>query len=138
MIVLGLHYGHDGAACIVKDGKLVSALSHALIHRQKKAHGIVDAVLDAVLNQASVTLDQVEARLNERDRALLHEAVFADEIEDGLSDLERAQACLAAIQELDVEARRSEARRSIKEAERSGDFDAALRWMRELERLRAE
>ena len=55
-------------------------------------------------------------------------------IDDGLTEIERAQACLAAIGDLDTEGRRTQIRRKIKEAERSGDFAEALRWTRELER----
>ncbi len=66
MIVLGIHTGHDGSACVVKEGRLVCALSYERIYRcennwrHKKAHGVSDQLLDYVLAGAGVTLDQVD------------------------------------------------------------------------------
>ncbi len=96
---------------------------------------IFEAVLAAADGDRAPALDEVEARLDERNRAVLHRVVFADHIEDGMTEVERAQACLAAICDLDVESRRTEIRRKIKEAERGGDMAAALKWTRELERI---
>ncbi len=100
------------------------------------ARPIFEAVLAAGAGHAP-TLEEVEARLDDRNRAALHDVVFADDIEDGMSDVERAHACLAAIGELDTESRRAEVRQKIKEAERSGNLDEALRWTRELQRMRS-
>ncbi len=61
MIVLGLHTGHDGSVCVVKNGRLVCAMSYERLYRHKKAHGFDDATLDYVLAGAGVTLDQVDA-----------------------------------------------------------------------------
>lgn len=61
MIILGLHLGHDGSACIVKDGRLVSALSSERLSRQRKSHGITHELIDYVLRVADVAADQVDA-----------------------------------------------------------------------------
>jgi DNA primase len=98
------------------------------------ARSIFEAVLASGDGGVPV-LDEVEARLDERNRALLHRVVFSDPIEDGMTDLERAQACLAAIGELDTEGQRAEIRRKIKEAERGGDMAEALRLTRELAKI---
>jgi carbamoyltransferase len=60
MIVLGLHYGHDGSACIVKDGKLVSAISSERVTRKKKFHGVTNQVIDYVLTAAGLEFNQID------------------------------------------------------------------------------
>jgi carbamoyltransferase len=60
MIILGLHFGHDGSACVVKNGKLVSAISTERITRVKKEAGVTDAVINYVLDAAGVTLEDVD------------------------------------------------------------------------------
>lgn len=60
MNILGLHYGHDGSACVVKDGKLVSALSSERLSKNKKDHGLYDSVIDLVLHEAGITPQEVD------------------------------------------------------------------------------
>ena len=60
MIVLGLNFSHDGAAAIVKDGKLVTAISSERITRVKKQFGVTDEVIDYVLSEAGITLDEID------------------------------------------------------------------------------
>ena len=38
--VLGLSFGHDGGACVVKDGKLLSAIATERLTRFKKERGV--------------------------------------------------------------------------------------------------
>lgn len=61
MIILGLHYGHNGAACVVKNGRILCALATERIVRMKKTAGVTDASLDYVLTGAGVTLDEIDA-----------------------------------------------------------------------------
>ncbi len=58
--ILGLHHGHNGAACIVKDGRLVAALASERLSRQQKSHGVNPEVLDYALSAAGITLDDVD------------------------------------------------------------------------------
>lgn len=60
MIVLGLHYGHDGSACIVKDGKLLVAISSERITKKKKFIGVTNEVIDYVLDVAGITDKQID------------------------------------------------------------------------------
>lgn len=60
-VVLGIHTGHDGAACIVRDGRLVAALAHERMLRQKKAFGVDEALIRYVLSAAGVRLEEVDA-----------------------------------------------------------------------------
>ena len=59
MNILGLHYGHDGAAAVIKDGRLVAAVSAERVMRQKKFAGVTDEVIDYVLKQAGLTFDDI-------------------------------------------------------------------------------
>lgn len=60
MIVLGLHYGHDGSACVIKNGKLVSAVSSERITRKKKFPGVTNEVIDYVLKNADIEFDDID------------------------------------------------------------------------------
>ncbi len=67
MNILGLNCAHDGSACIVSNGKLVAALAHERIYRnpagkrEKKAHGVSEALIDYVLETAGIEFDKVDA-----------------------------------------------------------------------------
>lgn len=61
MNILGLHFGHDGSACIVKDGRLVAALTSERLSRQKKSHGVTPELLDYVLGAAGMHASEIEA-----------------------------------------------------------------------------
>jgi carbamoyltransferase len=60
MIILGLNDGHDGSACILIDGKIVSALSNERVTRIKKEDSFSDQLIDAVLKQANVELKDID------------------------------------------------------------------------------
>jgi hypothetical protein len=118
-----------------------AALSVVPQLRERGLEGLTgQAIFEAVLAAAgdrAPALDEVEARLDERNRAVLHRIVFADQIDDGMTEIERAQTCLAAIGDVDMEGRRTEIRRKIKEAERNGDLAELRKWTRELDRTRS-
>jgi len=59
--ILGLHYGHNGTACILRDGKLIVALSSERLTRSKFSHGLDDALLDYVFAAAGMTIDDIDA-----------------------------------------------------------------------------
>ncbi len=67
MNILGLNFAHDGSACVVSKGRLLSALAHERIYRtpvgkrEKKAHGVSDALIDYVLDAAGISLDRIDA-----------------------------------------------------------------------------
>lgn len=60
MNILGLHFGHDGSACIVRDGRLVSAISTERLTGQKKQGGIVPATIDYVLKAAGIGYEDID------------------------------------------------------------------------------
>jgi carbamoyltransferase len=59
-IVLGLNLGHDGSAAIVKDGRLVSAISRERLSRKKKDTGVSKTEIDYVLDIAGCKLKDVD------------------------------------------------------------------------------
>ena len=59
-IILRLHYGHHGSACIVKDGKLIAALSLERLTRIKVCHGVNDELIDYLLAGAGISIDDVD------------------------------------------------------------------------------
>ena len=49
MIILGMHFGHDGAVSIIKDGIVLSYISRERTSRVKHAIGITTNELDLAL-----------------------------------------------------------------------------------------
>lgn len=60
MNILGLNYGHDGSACIVKDGKLISAISSERITRIKKYSGVTKEVIEYVLSESNLEIKDID------------------------------------------------------------------------------
>jgi carbamoyltransferase len=58
--ILGLNFGHDGSAAIVKGGKLVCAISNERLSRRKKAQGVTREMVRYVLEAAGLTLDEIQ------------------------------------------------------------------------------
>jgi carbamoyltransferase len=58
--ILGLNFGHDGAAAIVRDGRLVCAIANERLSRTKKAIGVTAEMIDYVLGAAGLTLDDID------------------------------------------------------------------------------
>lgn len=60
-VILGLNWGHDGAAAVIRDGRLVSAVSLERITRKKKDSGISNQLISYVLEEARVGAADVSA-----------------------------------------------------------------------------
>lgn len=60
MVILGMNFSHDGAVAVVKDGRLVTAISTERISRVKKDFGITRETVEYALDTAGVTIDQVD------------------------------------------------------------------------------
>jgi len=58
--ILGLHFGHDGSACIVKDGRLVSAISTERLNGIKKFYGVTPATIEYVLKKAGIWYEDID------------------------------------------------------------------------------
>jgi DNA primase len=77
----------------------------------------------------------LEARLDDRDSALLASIVIADELGGETDSLEHAQQCLHSLATVNRDARKAELRTLIRSAERTGDMQEALRVAQELSQL---
>ena len=89
---------------------------------------------------AEITFASLEARLENPQKALLHELISADEMEDHAGDangssssLEQALRCLESLESDDHSQVRGEMKGKIRAAERAGRFEEALQLMKELE-----
>ena len=91
------------------------------------ATGRILATIATLGKQGNFGYADVEARLEESDRALLSSLVHADELGEEQHTLEQANACLRNLEQRDRESRRAGLRQQIKAAERAGDLAAALR-----------
>jgi len=58
--ILGLNFGHDGAAAVLKDGRLACAISNERLSRKKKASGVTREMIQYVLDAAGLTLDDID------------------------------------------------------------------------------
>jgi carbamoyltransferase len=57
--ILGLNFGHDGSAAILKNGRLVCAIANERLSRKKKAENVTREMVQYVLEGADLTLDQI-------------------------------------------------------------------------------
>ena len=65
--VLGLSFGHDGGACVVTDGKLLSAIGTERLTRFKKERGVNKKTIKYVLDKAGMKLDDITEILFENE-----------------------------------------------------------------------
>lgn len=59
-VIIGLNFGHDGSVCLVKDGKLISAVSTERLTKIKKQSGFTEEIIDYILDASNTTLDEVD------------------------------------------------------------------------------
>ncbi len=102
---------------------------------QFATHRIFQALLAMDETPSASLFSELEARLDEPDQQLLAAIVFADKEEQEDYSLEHAMACVRALEEADCESRRAALKVRIKEAERAGMLEEALRIAEELGRL---
>ena len=60
MIILGMHFGHDGAISVIKDGKVLSYISRERTSRIKHAIGITTKELDLAFNEAQININDID------------------------------------------------------------------------------
>ncbi len=78
---------------------------------------------------------ELEARLEEGDRELLATLVLADEVSEEALTADQAWACVESLRTMGREAERNRLRSLIRQAERVGDLEEAMRLTAELARL---
>ena len=60
MIILGIHPGHNCTACLMKDGKIVVAISEERLIRIKNAEGYPKNAIEECLRVAGVTANEID------------------------------------------------------------------------------
>jgi DNA primase len=86
-----------------------------------------------------VTFEELHARLDENDRELLASAVLQDETDGSAVTLSLGEECLRSLQRSGLKTQVAALKARVKESERSGNLQEALRLAEELHRLeRAE
>ncbi len=60
MKILGIHDGHNAAACLVEDGHIVAALQEERLRREKNWAGFPSRAIEFVLRKAGRRLDQID------------------------------------------------------------------------------
>jgi DNA primase len=96
---------------------------------------IFEALFALFDNQPAFRFSELEARLEEADRALLASVAFADELGEVDHGLQQATACLERLEAEGRESRKTALRAHVGEAERAGNFAEALRRAEELSKL---
>ena len=101
------------------------------------SHQVFDA-LRRLAEAGTVTFADLDARLDDPGRTLLHEMVAADEMGDDAECLARAKACLLRIEKDFLKRQIDELRTGIKAAERDGRMSEVMQLYAELHRLEQE
>jgi DNA primase len=104
-----------------------------------QAREIFENLRHAEQREPALLFSQLEARLSEPARALLHEAIAADDTSGGSENEEdswqQAEACVRRLEADHRKRRLADLRARVKTAEREGRVEEALAWIAELHRL---
>ncbi len=92
-------------------------------------------IFRALLAAGDPSFAELEARLEEKDIALLHQVFLADEMGEDTFTVEEAERCLKRLEGDDFNGRVGELRAEVKRAEREGNLEEALRFNAELQEL---
>jgi carbamoyltransferase len=60
MIILGIEEGHNGTVCVMKDGKVIYAMSKERISRKKNDNGYPKEVVDLCLKKLNLNQNQID------------------------------------------------------------------------------
>jgi DNA primase len=129
---------------ILLNAVLASAEVRRSILPRLKRTGQLDQFRTARIFQALIAMEEsdapfrvaeVQARLGEPDQDLLATLLFADKGDEEQSTGGDAEACLRELERAALEARRTALKSRIREAERAGMLEEALRCTEELGRL---
>jgi len=61
MNILGFNFDHDGSIAVIKNGKIVSAISNERITRIKKNSGITSTMVNYVLKESNLKITDIDA-----------------------------------------------------------------------------
>ena len=60
MIILGICFLSDASACVLKDGKILAAVSEERLNRKKLWNGIPKLAIDEVIKLSGIKLEQID------------------------------------------------------------------------------
>ncbi|HEY3442270.1 MAG TPA: DNA primase [Paludibaculum sp.] len=100
-----------------------------------RSHRIMETILRMIEAGEVPSYSSVEGRLSEPDKALMISLVFADDTLTRDFSTEQAVACVRKLMMEERDSLRDDLRRRIKEAERSGNMEEAIRLFTELNKL---
>jgi DNA primase len=115
---------------------LIPELQEIAALRQGEARRIFETLFS--LHDAGVRagFQEVHERLEEEDRALLASAILREDTDGATLGVEQGVACLRSLQRAAVETERAALKDRIREAERAGNLQEALRLSEELNRIK--
>ncbi|HVZ33799.1 MAG TPA: toprim domain-containing protein [Polyangiaceae bacterium] len=124
---------------MLEDAGVRSALLPRLKRTPQLEQFVTKRIFEAMFaieeSGAPLHVTGLQARLGETDRELLSAMLFADRASDDEYTLDNAEACLRRLEETGREATRAALKARIKQAERAGMLEEALRITEELSRL---
>jgi len=115
--------------------RLVPRLKRMPAVAQFTTRRIFEALFALDAGSNSVQFGDLDARLEDNDRALLASAVLADETNGEVFSLEQGEACLHTLEGSQHASERAALKARVREAERDGDMAEALRLSAELSRI---
>ena len=115
--------------------RLLPELKNIAAVSQLPTRRIFEAMFALAASESRIGFNEVNERLEEEDQKLLASAVLLDETDAAELSLEQGSACVRSLQRLDTEAQRSALKARIREAERGGGLEEALRLSEELNRI---
>ena len=111
----------------------LAALSSA---REMPIFSLMDQLFRLHQEKPDFAYTDLEARLGERDRAILASAVFSPDGAEEVMTEEQAAGFVRLLQMEEADAEERSLRAKLKDAERSGDMDEAFRLMQAVDQLR--
>jgi DNA primase len=117
--------------------QILPRLPHAL-EETFETHEIFSALAHVTEQGSASPFADMDARLSEGSKALLHELTTADEIGDDAMCLAQAEACLCRLEDAFHKRQLDRLRAQVKAAEREGKVEQALKLLGELGRLEQE
>jgi len=113
---------------------LLPAISQAQVARRFAGWPVLEAILQLSESGEPVTFEAVEHRVTDEMKTLLSNAIFADTSEEVFS-LHQAELYLSVLESEDARMRMEDLRTRLRNAERSGHMEEALRLTAELTAL---
>jgi hypothetical protein len=117
-------------------GALLAELKEVEAIRRAPTNRIFEKLIAMHGAGERIGFNEVHERLNEEDRGLLSSVVLLEETDDAELSVEQGMACLRSLRAADIETKRAELKTRIKEAERAGNLEEALRLSEELNRIK--